>query len=133
MYIGSSAEGLRVSLIIDNIIDRELPTSASAASANHDDPVSHPPCLARTRSSTFGLLLCDRRLAAEAPPDVRALMTADEFNAAGLERLSPSELEALNRWLLRLHRQTGIGAATAQASWSRRRSARSSRKEYARA
>ena len=37
---------------------------------------------------------------AEAPPDVRTLMTADEFKDAGLERLSPTELEALNRWLL---------------------------------
>ena len=36
---------------------------------------------------------------AESHPDVRALMTADEFKDAGLERLSPSELEALNRWL----------------------------------
>lgn len=50
-------------------------------------------------SLAFGLLLVPIA-AAEAPPDVRALMTADEFNAAGLERLSPSELEALSRWLL---------------------------------
>lgn len=48
----------------------------------------------------FGLLLA-RTVTAETPPDVRALMTADEYQAAGLERLSPSELEALNRWLLR--------------------------------
>lgn len=50
-------------------------------------------------SLAFGLLLTPIA-AAEAPPDVRALMTPDEFNAAGLERLSPSELEALSRWLL---------------------------------
>lgn len=62
--------------------------------------------LSRTRQLTvyaslaFGLLLAPT-LTAEEPPDVRALMTADEFKAAGLERLSPSELEALNRWLLR--------------------------------
>jgi hypothetical protein len=47
-----------------------------------------------------GLLLA-AAVAAEAPPDVRAIMTPDEFKAAGLDRLSPSELEALNRWLLR--------------------------------
>ena len=51
-------------------------------------------------SLAFGLLLAPT-VTAEAPPDVRALMTADEFNVAGLERLNPSELEALNRWLLR--------------------------------
>ena len=47
----------------------------------------------------FALLLA-MTATAEAPPDVRALMTPEEFKAAGLERLSPSELEALNRWLL---------------------------------
>jgi hypothetical protein len=51
-------------------------------------------------SLAFGLLLAPAAKA-EAPPDVRALMTAEEFKAAGLERLSPEELEALNRWLLR--------------------------------
>lgn len=51
-------------------------------------------------SLAFGLLLAPT-VTAEAPPGVRELMTADEFNAAGLERLSPSELEALNGWLLR--------------------------------
>ena len=48
----------------------------------------------------FGLLLAPI-VAAESPPGVRELMTADEFRAAGLERLSPSELEALDGWLLR--------------------------------
>jgi hypothetical protein len=38
---------------------------------------------------------------AEAPPDVRELMTDEEFKDTGLARLSPAELEALNRWLLR--------------------------------
>lgn len=51
-------------------------------------------------SLAFGLLPAPIATA-EAPPDVRALMTADEFEAAGLERLSPSELESLSRWLLR--------------------------------
>jgi hypothetical protein len=34
-------------------------------------------------------------------------MTADEFKNAGLERLSPSEIEALNRWLLRYTARQG--------------------------
>jgi len=38
--------------------------------------------------------------AAEAP-DVRRLMSAEEFRAAGLGRLTPAELEALNAWLIR--------------------------------
>ncbi len=126
VYIGSSAEGLWVSLNQREFIDRELPTSASAADAIHDyrapdrrgchwhaKPTQDfsgvqlvSMSLSRTCRSTvcaclaFGLLLTPA-IAAEAPPDVRALMTADEFNAAGLERLSPAELEALNRWLLR--------------------------------
>lgn len=44
---------------------------------------------------------------AEAPPDVRELMSPEEFDAAGLERLSPPELEALNRWLLRYTARQG--------------------------
>ena len=73
MYIGSGAESLRMSRTC------KLTVYASLA---------------------FGLLFA-RAAPAEAPPDVRELMTTDEFNAAWLERLSPSELEALNRWLLR--------------------------------
>lgn len=73
MYIGSGAESLRMSR------NCKLTVYASLA---------------------FGLLLA-QTATAEAPPDVRALMTVDEFKAAGLERLSPSELDALNRWLLR--------------------------------
>ena len=34
-------------------------------------------------------------------PDVRVLMTPEEFQAAGLDKLSPQELEALNRWVVR--------------------------------
>ena len=34
-------------------------------------------------------------------PDVRKLMTPEEFNAAGLETLSPAQIDALNRWLIR--------------------------------
>ncbi|MFM7783686.1 MAG: hypothetical protein ACKPE6_03410 [Gammaproteobacteria bacterium] len=39
-------------------------------------------------------------LAAE-DPDVRSLMTPEEFRAAGLGKLSPAEIEALNRWVVR--------------------------------
>ncbi|MGQ0385001.1 MAG: hypothetical protein ACT4UP_10030 [Gammaproteobacteria bacterium] len=59
------------------------------------------PCRFTVYASLASCLLLAPAVTAEAPPDVRALMTADEFSAAGLERLSPSELEALNRWLLR--------------------------------
>ena len=34
-------------------------------------------------------------------PDIRKLMTPEEFDASGLEKLSPQEIEALNRWIVR--------------------------------
>jgi len=34
-------------------------------------------------------------------PGIHALMTPEEFRAAGLDRLSPAELEALDRWLVK--------------------------------
>ncbi len=34
-------------------------------------------------------------------PGVRNLMTPEEYRAAGLEKLSPEELESLNKWLIR--------------------------------
>jgi hypothetical protein len=34
-------------------------------------------------------------------PDIRKLMTPEEFEAAGLDKLSPQEIEALNRWVVR--------------------------------
>ncbi len=34
-------------------------------------------------------------------PDVRTMMTPEEFSAAGLGKLSPAEIEALNRWVIR--------------------------------
>ncbi len=34
-------------------------------------------------------------------PDIRSLMTAEEFAAAGLGRLSNDEMDAINRWLVR--------------------------------
>jgi hypothetical protein len=38
---------------------------------------------------------------ADEAPDVRTLMTPEEFSAAGLGKLSPAEIEALNRWVIR--------------------------------
>ena len=34
-------------------------------------------------------------------PDIRELMTAEEFAASGLSRLSSEEIEAINNWLVR--------------------------------
>lgn len=34
-------------------------------------------------------------------PDIRKLMTAEEFAATGLSRLSNDEMDAINRWLVR--------------------------------
>lgn len=49
------------------------------------------------------LLACALALPALADqdPDVRSLMTPEEFSAAGLGKLSPAEIEALNRWVVR--------------------------------
>jgi hypothetical protein len=38
---------------------------------------------------------------ADDSPDVRTLMTPEEYSAAGLGKLSPAEIEALNRWVIR--------------------------------
>lgn len=34
-------------------------------------------------------------------PDIRSLMSAEEFAASGLGRLSGDEIDAINRWLIR--------------------------------
>jgi hypothetical protein len=54
----------------------------------------------------FTLLLATVLLGAGAAraaqaPDVRQLMSPEEFSAAGLDRLKPAEIEALNAWLIR--------------------------------
>jgi hypothetical protein len=50
------------------------------------------------------LLVLGSTPAQQPPPATQAIaktmMTADEFKAAGLQKLTPSELEALDRWLL---------------------------------
>jgi hypothetical protein len=35
-----------------------------------------------------------------ASPDIRTLMTPEQFRAAGLDKLSPEEIDALNRWIV---------------------------------
>ena len=39
-------------------------------------------------------------------PDIRELMTAEEFTAFGLSRLSNEEFDIVNRWLMRYSSQT---------------------------
>jgi hypothetical protein len=82
VYTSSNAQRSHVSPIFDGVVSltRNVQFSLYASLA-------------------IGLLLAPAAMA-ETLPDVRTLMTADEFKDAGLERLSPSELEALNRWLL---------------------------------
>ena len=46
------------------------------------------PCL-------FSLLVCSLQ-AAEADPDIKALMTAGELHATGIDSLSPDQINALN-------------------------------------
>ena len=36
----------------------------------------------------------------ESFPGIQSLMTAEEFEASGMEKLSPQELEHLNKWLI---------------------------------
>ena len=56
----------------------------------------------RFRTGTALLLAClSFAVLADERPDVRTLMTPEEFEAAGLGKLSPAEIEALNRWVLR--------------------------------
>jgi hypothetical protein len=58
----------------------------------------------RRAAILFLLLACGwlalPAVAADAAPDIRTLMTPEEFHAAGLGKLGPAEIEALNKWLL---------------------------------
>jgi hypothetical protein len=47
----------------------------------------------------LGVLLCGPVVAAEQPPDVRDLMTANQFHATGLDKLAPEQLTAFDAWL----------------------------------
>ena len=54
------------------------------------------------RFSVILILLFATPLALSADnPDIRQLMTDQEFAAAGLDRLSSDEIEAINNWLIR--------------------------------
>jgi len=52
-------------------------------------------------SGMFIVVLFHGVALADDAPDVRTLMSAEEFEAAGIGKLAPGEIEALNRWLLR--------------------------------
>ena len=45
----------------------------------------------------------------ESPPDLRSLMSADDFSASGLDRLSKDELEHLADWVERYREGAVIG------------------------
>lgn len=47
------------------------------------------------------LLLASQSAFSADNPDIRVLMTAEEFAAAGLDRLSDDQLDAINSWLVR--------------------------------
>ena len=44
-------------------------------------------------------LLCGASLAADKPLDVRDVMTASQFHATGLDKLTPEQMAAFNAWL----------------------------------
>ena len=52
--------------------------------------------------------------AQEATADIQQIMTPEQFKAAGLEKLSPEELENLNKWLYG-YRETTAKSATKKA------------------
>ncbi len=69
-------------------------------------------------------VLCAPAWAQDAEPvDLQAQMTAEEFKAAGLDRLTPQELAALNAWLQRRVGES-TEAAVAQAVEEARESGR---------
>lgn len=58
-------------------------------------------------------VLCAPALAQEQAPPIQQQMSAEEFKAAGLDKLSPAELARLNQWLDR-RIETATTEATAQ-------------------
>ena len=60
----------------------------------------------------------------DAFPGVEALMSDEEFSAAGLDRLTPAQLEALDAWLLR------FTAGEAQALQESNEAVREAEKDY---
>ena len=59
-------------------------------------------------------------LAEEEPEDIQKMMSPSEFKAAGLEKLSPEELDRLNAWL-KGYRETTVQAAEKKATKEGRR------------
>jgi hypothetical protein len=59
-------------------------------------------------------------LAEEESSDIQKMMSPGEFKAAGLEKLSPEELERLNAWL-KVYRETTVKAAETKATKEGRR------------
>jgi hypothetical protein len=59
-------------------------------------------------------------LAEEESNDIQKMMSPGEFKAAGLEKLSPEELERLNAWL-KGYRETTVKAAETKATKEGRR------------
>jgi hypothetical protein len=58
--------------------------------------------------------------AEEEPGDIQKMMSPGEFKAAGLDKLSPEELERLNAWL-KGYRETAVKTAEAKATKEGRR------------
>lgn len=56
-------------------------------------------------------LLCGAVLAADKPQDVRDAMTASQFHATGLDKLTPQELAAFNAWLATYRAPSPIAAS----------------------
>lgn len=52
---------------------------------------------------------CSAVLAADKPVDVRDLMTANQFHATGLDKLSPEQLTAFDTWLAGYTRASAAG------------------------
>lgn len=71
--------------------------------------------LARPRHLVLAAALALASAAAVAAPPIQQQMTPQEFKAAGLDKLTPDELAALNTWLGRtLDTETAKAAATAK-------------------
>ena len=75
-------------------------------------------CLAVPLAAIF--LTAGTAWAQEESNDIQKMMSPGEFKAAGLEKLSPEELERLNAWL-KGYRETTVQAAEKKATKEGRR------------
>jgi hypothetical protein len=69
--------------------------------------------LARSRALVLAVALACASLAAHAAPPIEQQMSAEEFKASGLDKLSPQELASLNTWLGRTIESETAKAAVA--------------------